>query len=126
LRRNHPSAQRIHAGKEGIASGRTTLHSDIVHKDRAFIANAVDIGRFANHQAAMVNARLHPAYVIAHDEEDVWFPRSSRLCMRGHTSTSDQSGNDCQTASEHSTCQTKKIRSTVHRFDLTMFSMQCR
>jgi hypothetical protein len=36
-----------------------------------FIANAVDVRRFPDHQAAVVDARLHPADVVAHDEEDV-------------------------------------------------------
>ena len=35
------------------------------------LPDAVDVGRFADHQAAMVDARLHPADVIAHDEHDV-------------------------------------------------------
>jgi hypothetical protein len=34
------------------------------HEDRAFVANAVDVGRFADHQAAVVDARLHPADLI--------------------------------------------------------------
>ena len=37
------------------------------------MADAVDVGRFPDHQAFMVNARLHPADIIAHDEEDVGF-----------------------------------------------------
>ena len=101
-----------------------TLHGDIVHEDRPFITNAVDVRCFSNHQAEMVNAMLHPTNVVAHYEEDVWFPRRSRLCMCGHTSTSDQSSNDRQTAGEHSTCQAKKIRLTVHGFTLTILLMQ--
>ena len=73
LRRDHAGAQRIHAGEEGIAPGGAALHGDVVHEDRAFVADAVDVGRFADHQAAMVDARLHPADVVAHDEEDVGF-----------------------------------------------------
>src|SRR5262249_61030050 len=61
LGRDHTSAQRIHAGKKGIASGGATLHGHIVHEDRALISDAVDVGCFTDHQAAMVNARLHPA-----------------------------------------------------------------
>ena len=41
------------------------------HEDRAFIADAVDVGRLTNHQAAVIDARLHPADVVAHDEQDV-------------------------------------------------------
>ena len=39
-------------------------------------ADAVDVGRLTDHQAAVIDARLHPADVVAHDEEDVGF-----LCL---------------------------------------------
>ena len=71
LRRDHAGAQRIHAGEEGIAPRRAALLGVIVHEDRTFVADAIDVGRFADHQAAVVDARLHPADVVAHDEEDV-------------------------------------------------------
>ena len=45
----HASAQRSHAREEGIAFGSATLHGDKIHEDRAFIADAVDIGGFPNH-----------------------------------------------------------------------------
>jgi len=51
--------------------GGAALHGDVVHEDRAFVPDAIDVGGFPNHQAAMVDARLHPADVVAHDEEDV-------------------------------------------------------
>ena len=73
LRRDHARAQRIHAGEEGIAPGGAALHGDIVHEDRALVPDAVDVGRFPDHQAAVVDARLHPADVVAHDEENVGF-----------------------------------------------------
>ena len=73
LRRDHARAQRIHAGEEGISSGRATLHGNVIHEDRALVPDAVDVGRFADHQTTMVNARLHPADVITHDEQDVGF-----------------------------------------------------
>jgi len=71
LRRNHAGAQRIHAGEEGITPGCTALHGDVIHKHRALLPDAVDVGRFPDHQAAMINARLHPTDVVAHDEQDV-------------------------------------------------------
>ena len=52
LRRDHAGAQRIHAGKEGVAPGGAALHGDIVHEDRALLADAVDVRRLADHQAA--------------------------------------------------------------------------
>src|SRR6516225_11086699 len=82
LRRDHASAQRMHAGKEGIAPGGTTLLGVVVHEDRTLLADAVDVGGFSHHQAAVVDARLHPADVVAHDEEDVGFLLLLRACHR--------------------------------------------
>ena len=67
-----PVRSGCHAGEEGIAAGRAALLGVVVHEHRAFVADAIDVGRLADHQAAMVDARLHPADVVAHDEEDVW------------------------------------------------------
>ena len=73
LRRDHAGAQRMHAGEEGVAPRGAALLGVVVHEHRALLADAVDVRRFADHQAAVVDARLHPADVIAHDEEDVGF-----------------------------------------------------
>jgi hypothetical protein len=43
----------------------------VVHELGALLPDAVDVGRFAVHQASVVDARLHPADVVAHDEQDV-------------------------------------------------------
>ena len=66
-----PVRGRIHAGEEGVAAGSAALLGVIVHELGAFIADAIDVGRLADHQPLMVDARLHPADVVAHDEEDV-------------------------------------------------------
>ena len=71
LRRDHAGAQRMHAGEEGVAPGGAALLGVIVHEDRTFVADAIDVGRFPDHQAAVIDARLHDADVVAHDEEDV-------------------------------------------------------
>src|SRR5262249_22264196 len=71
LRRDHAGAQWIHAGEEGVAPGRAARHRDIVHKLRASLRDAVDVGRFPDAQALMVDAPLHPADVIAHYGQDV-------------------------------------------------------
>ena len=71
LRRDHAGAQRMHAGEEGVAPGGAALLGVIVHEDRALVPDAVDVRRLPDHQAAVVDARLHPADVIAHDEEDI-------------------------------------------------------
>ncbi len=72
LRGDHAGAQRIHAGEEGIATSRAALLGVVSHEDRTFVADAIDVRRLADHQATMVDAWLHPADVIAHDEEDIW------------------------------------------------------
>ena len=72
LRRDHAGPQRMHPGKEGVASGRAALLGVVVGEDRTFIADLVDVGCLSDHQASMIDAGLHPADVITHDEEDVW------------------------------------------------------
>src|SRR5271154_4735620 len=62
---DHARAERVHTGKERIAPGGATLHGQIVHKHRTFVSDTIDIWRLANHQPAVVDARLHPADIIA-------------------------------------------------------------
>ena len=59
--------------KKALRPGRAALLGVVVGEHRAFLADLVDVGRLSDHQAAMIDARLHPADVVAHDEEDVWF-----------------------------------------------------
>ena len=101
LRRDHAGAQRMHAGEEGVAPGGAALLGVVVHEDRALVADAVDVRRLPDHQAAVVDARLHPADVVAHDEQDVGFLlRRRRTC---HQRQSDkESGNIKQTFPLHS------------------------
>ena len=73
LRRDHARAQRVHAGEEGVAPGRAALLGVVRLEERAFVRDAIDVGCFADHQAAVIEARLHPADVVAHDEQDVGF-----------------------------------------------------
>src|SRR6267142_1693230 len=82
LRRNHSRAQRMHAGEEGVAPGGAALLGIISHEERAIVSDAVDVRRLANHQATMVDARLHNADVVAHDEDDVGLA-GRRLRERG-------------------------------------------
>ena len=44
LRWNHPGAQWVHAGEEGIAARGAALHGEVVHEDGALIPNAVMLG----------------------------------------------------------------------------------
>ena len=86
LRRDHAGAQRMHAGEEGVAAGRAALLGVVVGKLRAFLADLVDVRRLADHKALVIDARLHPADVIAHDEEDVGFLLAVvRLPVRSQT-----------------------------------------
>ena len=71
LRRNHARAQRMHAGEEGVAAGGAALFGVVSHEERAIVADTVDVWRFADHQPTMIDARLHDADVVAHDEQDV-------------------------------------------------------
>ena len=100
LRQDHAGAQRMHAGEEGVAPGRAALLGVVGHEDRAFVADAIDVGRLADHQAAVVDARLHPADVVAHDEEDVRFA----LRLRGRRLRRTRRGNEHreQTEPQHS------------------------
>jgi hypothetical protein len=78
----------MHSCEKGIAPGRATLLGIVVGELRAFPPDAVDVWRFPDHQALMIDARLHPADVIAHDEENVWF------LLRGGRHTRRYHGND--------------------------------
>src|SRR5512133_1154941 len=71
LRRDHAGAQRIHAGEEGVAPGGAALHGVVVGQRHALPPDPVDIRCLTHHQAAVIIARLHPADVVAHDEQDV-------------------------------------------------------
>jgi len=56
---------------------------EVVHELGALLSDAVDIGRFAKPDALMVDARLHPADVVAHDEENVGFLPLGLLLLLG-------------------------------------------
>ena len=89
LRHDHAGPERLHAGDEGVAPGGAALLGVIVGEHRTFLAEAVDVGRLADHQATMVDRRLHPADVVTHDEQDVGLllgvlgDRRGRLAGRG-------------------------------------------
>ena len=89
LRRDHAGAQRSHASEEGVAPSRAALLGVVGHELGALSPNSVDVGRFANHQTLMVDARLHPADVVSHDEQDVGLVR---LCLRRCRARRDERG----------------------------------
>src|SRR5262249_55594253 len=69
LRRDHAGPQRMHAGEKGVTPGGAAFLCVVSHEDRTFIPDAIDIRRLTYHKTAVVDARLHPADVVAHDEE---------------------------------------------------------
>ena len=73
LRHGQTGAHRVHAGVERCPAGGTALHRRIVHEDAALLGDTVDVRRFADHPAAVIDLRLHQADVVAHDEQDVGF-----------------------------------------------------
>ena len=81
LRRDHAGAQRMHAGEEGVAARRAALLGVVVGEQRAFLADLVDVRRLSDHQAAVIDARLHVADIVAHDEEDVWLALGLGECL---------------------------------------------
>ena len=101
FRQGHADAQRIHAGEEGGAPGGAALLGVVVGEHRAFVADAVDVGRLADHQAAVVDRRLHPADVVAHDEEDVRLLRGASCAAAGPAPRAAQPRASAQSAPEH-------------------------
>src|SRR4029453_11367299 len=73
LRQDHARTVRMHSGEEGGAPGRAARLGVVSHENATFLRDAIDVWRFPDLQAAMIAARLHPADIIAHDEQDIWF-----------------------------------------------------
>ena len=63
--------RRTLAGDERGAPGGAGLLAVVVGEDRAFVGDAVDVGRAIAHHAAVVGADVPVADVVAHDDEDV-------------------------------------------------------
>src|SRR5579872_7020308 len=98
----------MHAGKERITPGSAALLGVVVSEDCAFVSDTINIGRIANHEAAMVDTRLKNADVIAHDEQDVglarWPLRARGHSDQGHGSERRQQGEPksaCDTHASH-------------------------
>jgi hypothetical protein len=64
-------ADRRLAGDEGGAAGGAALLAVPVGEDRAFLADAVDVGRLVAHHAHVVGADVELADVVAPDDQDV-------------------------------------------------------
>ena len=57
------------------------------------LADAIDVGRFADHQSAVVDTRLHPADVVSHDEQDIGLLLGG--CHPGQQWYGCQNGHNC-------------------------------
>ena len=64
-------ADRRLPGDEGGAAGGAALLPVEVGEHRAFLRDAVEVGRAIAHQAVVVAAEIEPADVVGHDEQDV-------------------------------------------------------
>src|SRR3954453_109525 len=83
LRRNHAGPKRRHTREERVAPRSATRLRNVVHENSAVVSNAVDVRCFAYHQAPMVDAGLHPADVVTHNEKYIWFTGLAlRICRR--------------------------------------------
>jgi hypothetical protein len=69
----HAGADRGGAADEGGASGGAALLGIVIGETDAFLGDAVDVGCFVAHHAAVVVADVPGADVIAPDDEDVGF-----------------------------------------------------
>src|SRR3954447_24312328 len=94
LRRNHAGPKRRHTGEERVAPRSATRLRNVIHENSAVVSDAVDVRCFAHHQAAMIDARLHPADVVTHDEKDVGF--ASLSLRNGRRVEGEQRNHWCQ------------------------------
>jgi hypothetical protein len=63
-----------------------------VHEYPTFVPDTVDVGCFSYHQSAVVDARLHPADVIAPDEQDIGF----LVLRQGRNDCAEKRSRDCE------------------------------
>ena len=66
-------AERRLPGDEGRAAGGAALLAVPVGEQRAFLGDAVDVGRLVAHHALVVGADVPVADVVAPDDQDVGF-----------------------------------------------------
>jgi len=70
-------------GDECSATGRAALLAVPVGKQRAFLGDAVNVGRAIAHHTQVVSADVRPTDVITHDEKNVgFFPGHDKSSVR--------------------------------------------
>src|SRR3954453_11077042 len=94
LRRNHAGPKRRHTREERVAPRSATRLRNVVHENSTVVSDAVDVRFFAHHQAAMVDASLHPADIVTHYEKDVGF--ASLSLRNGRRVEGEQRNHWCQ------------------------------
>src|SRR5208282_2245501 len=60
------------AGNERSAASSAGLLAVVVSENRAFIGNAIDVGRAVPHHASVVSTDVPVADIVAHDHKNVW------------------------------------------------------
>jgi len=71
--RGETSAERNFTGDEISATRRATRLGIIVREPHALAREPIQVRCFAGHDTLVVGADVEPAYVIAHDEQDIRF-----------------------------------------------------
>src|SRR5262249_54523665 len=75
-------------GNEVRAPCRAARFGVIVRESHAFGCQPVEVRRLARHDPAMVGADIEPAYIVAHDDENIRRPLRRLLRYRGPASQS--------------------------------------
>ena len=110
------------SGDERCASGGATLLAVPVGEQRAFLGDAVDVGRAVAHDAQIVGADIEPADVVGHDHEDVRLAagRSRRASRRGLLRLRERAG--CHRRGRHQRRRAEQDIAAVGRVALRVSS----
>ncbi len=73
-------SERVLPEDERRASGRAALLGVVVREQRAFLGDAIDVGRLVPHHAQVVGADVAPSHVVAPDHQDVRLFLGPRGC----------------------------------------------
>src|SRR5260370_28395710 len=81
----HSGADGRLAGEESGASCGAALLRVQAEEHRAFLADAIDVGRLVAHVTGVVDAGVIPTDVVTHDDQDVGLLRTAGLLRVGHS-----------------------------------------
>src|SRR5664279_939813 len=71
--RGHSCAKRQFTSNKICATSGTTCFSVIVGETHSARRQLVQVGRFARHDALVITAQIEPAYIVAHDNDNIGF-----------------------------------------------------